>query len=58
MPVGGNFHMPAYVHGVEFSTKTRVSMTTAEKTELLTEAEYDTVGEGASIGVSSRRGFH
>ncbi|KAI0231266.1 Choline dehydrogenase, mitochondrial [Lamellibrachia satsuma] len=63
MPVGGNLHMPAYVHGVEFSTKTRVSMTSAEKTELLTEAEYDAVGEdffsrGTPEGVAFFRSKH
>ena len=50
LPVGQNLQTPLYVHGVEFSTKTKVSMTTAEKKSLLTAAEYKSVGEGGSKG--------
>ena len=48
LPVGQNLQTPSYVHGVEFSTKKKVGMTSAEKKTLLTAAEFKTVGEGAS----------
>lgn len=58
LSVGGNLRMPVYVHGLEFSTKTKVSMKKAEKKALLSDDEYKAFGKGSfSRGTPEGVGF-